>query len=209
MHFMFSHLKIIYCFPLKKMRISASLYPQSRCFLSFLHHFHSPNIRVACLHWASLVAQWQGTCLPMQETWFQSLGREDPLEKEMLTRSSILAWEIPWTGIQWWALVRGVSKSQTQLSDLACMHTFTVFVVFFNAWFFWQCSIACRILVLPHGIKSTPTAEAQNLSPWTAKESPSLYYYDSIIQLMFTNKILQYAMIIFPFLYTILVFLEF
>ena len=31
------------------------------------------------------------------ETWVQSLGRENPLEKEMATHSSILAWEIPWT----------------------------------------------------------------------------------------------------------------
>ena len=35
--------------------------------------------------------------LPMQETHVQSLGQEDPLEKEMATHSSILAWEIPWT----------------------------------------------------------------------------------------------------------------
>ena len=33
----------------------------------------------------------------MQEIWVQSLGREDPLEKEMATNSSILAWKIPWT----------------------------------------------------------------------------------------------------------------
>ena len=33
----------------------------------------------------------------MQETQVQSLGREDPLEKEMATHSSILTWEIPWT----------------------------------------------------------------------------------------------------------------
>ena len=32
----------------------------------------------------------------VQETQVQSLGREDPLEKEMATHSSILAWEIPW-----------------------------------------------------------------------------------------------------------------
>ena len=32
-----------------------------------------------------------------QETWVQSLGKEDTLEKEMATDSSILAWEIPWT----------------------------------------------------------------------------------------------------------------
>ena len=39
-------------------------------------------------------------CLPMQEMqemWVQSLGGEDPLEKEMATHSGILAWEIPWT----------------------------------------------------------------------------------------------------------------
>ena len=33
----------------------------------------------------------------MWETWVRSLGREDPLEKEMATHSSILAWGIPWT----------------------------------------------------------------------------------------------------------------
>jgi len=33
----------------------------------------------------------------MQETWVPSLGQEDPLEEEMATHSSILAWEIPWT----------------------------------------------------------------------------------------------------------------
>ena len=33
----------------------------------------------------------------MQETWVQSLGQEDPLEKEMATYSSTLAWKIPWT----------------------------------------------------------------------------------------------------------------
>ena len=33
----------------------------------------------------------------MQETWVQSLGWEDPLEKGMVTHSSILAWKIPWT----------------------------------------------------------------------------------------------------------------
>ena len=36
------------------------------------------------------------TCLPMQKTWVHSLGQEDPLEKEMATHFSVLAWEIPW-----------------------------------------------------------------------------------------------------------------
>ena len=44
----------------------------------------------------SLVAQTV-KCLPtMQETWVRSLGREDPLQKEMATHSSTLAWKIPW-----------------------------------------------------------------------------------------------------------------
>ena len=46
---------------------------------------------------ASLVAQVVKNAPAMQETQVQSLGREDPLEKEMATHSSILAWEIPWT----------------------------------------------------------------------------------------------------------------
>ena len=46
---------------------------------------------------ASLVVQ-RVKCLPaMQETWVRSLGQEDPLEKEMATHSSTLAWKIPWT----------------------------------------------------------------------------------------------------------------
>ena len=46
---------------------------------------------------ASLVAQTAKRLPAMQETWVQSLGWEDPLEKEMATHSSILAWRIPWT----------------------------------------------------------------------------------------------------------------
>ena len=42
------------------------------------------------------VAQRLKRLPPMQETWVQSLGWEDPLEKEMVTHSSILAWRIPW-----------------------------------------------------------------------------------------------------------------
>ena len=46
---------------------------------------------------ASLVAQTVKRLPTMRETWVQSLGREDHLEKEMATHSSILAWKIPWT----------------------------------------------------------------------------------------------------------------
>ena len=45
---------------------------------------------------ASPVVQTVKHLPKMRETWVQSLGREDPLEKEMATHSSILAWKIPW-----------------------------------------------------------------------------------------------------------------
>ena len=47
--------------------------------------------------WASLVAQQVKNPHAMQETWVQSLGWEEPLEKGMETHSSTLAWKIPWT----------------------------------------------------------------------------------------------------------------
>ena len=49
--------------------------------------------------WTSQVAQWKRTLLSMQDTQdiqIRSLGWEDPLEKEVATHSSILAWKIPW-----------------------------------------------------------------------------------------------------------------
>ena len=47
---------------------------------------------------ASLKVQRLKRLPAMQETWVQSLGREDPLEKGMATHSSVLAWRIPGTG---------------------------------------------------------------------------------------------------------------
>ena len=47
--------------------------------------------------WASLVAQLVNNLPAMWETWVQSLGWEDPLEKGKATHFSILAWRIPWT----------------------------------------------------------------------------------------------------------------
>ena len=55
------------------------------------------NLLLSASPRASLVAQ-RLKCLPaVQETWVRSLGQEDPLEKEMATHSSTLAWRIPWT----------------------------------------------------------------------------------------------------------------
>jgi len=62
---------------------------------------------------ASLVAQMVKNSPAVRETWVQSLGWEDPLEEDMATHSSILAWRIPVDRGAWWATVHGVAKSQT------------------------------------------------------------------------------------------------
>ena len=61
---------------------------------------------------ASLVAQTVKN-LPVQETWVQSLGWEDPLVEGMATHSSILAWRTPMDREAWQATVRGIAKSRT------------------------------------------------------------------------------------------------
>ena len=51
-----------------------------------------------CKHlWGFPVAQSVKSLHAIQETWVRFLGREDPLEKEVATHSSVLAWEISWT----------------------------------------------------------------------------------------------------------------
>ena len=54
-----------------------------------------------------------------QETWVQSLGRDDLLEKEMATHSSILAWEIPWTEEPGGLQSMGLQKSD--MTEHTCM----------------------------------------------------------------------------------------
>ena len=52
--------------------------------------------RLFILHFSTLMLLPQKRLPAMRETWVQSLGGEDPLEKEMATHSSTLAWKIPW-----------------------------------------------------------------------------------------------------------------
>ena len=65
-----------------------------------------------------MVAQMVKNPPAVWKTWVQSLGWEDPLEEEMATHCSILAWRIPWTEEPGGLHTRG-SQSQTQLSDRA------------------------------------------------------------------------------------------
>ena len=68
---------------------------------------------------ASLVAQSIKNLPAMQDTWVRFLGREDPLEKEMATHSSILAWRIPWTEEPGRIQSMGSQKSWTRLKPLS------------------------------------------------------------------------------------------
>ena len=63
--------------------------------------------------WTPLAAQMVKNLPAMEETQ----GREDPLEKEMLTHSSLLAWRSPMDRGAWRATLHGVAKRRTQLSD--------------------------------------------------------------------------------------------
>ena len=59
----------------------------------------------------------------VRETWVQSLGQEDALEKEMAIYSSTIAWKIPWTEEPGRLhVVHGVAKSRTRLSDFTSLH---------------------------------------------------------------------------------------
>ena len=70
--------------------------------------FHLYHIQIDLQN--RLVAQSVKNLLEIQETWVQSLGWEDPLEKEMAIHSSILAWRIPMDRGVWWATVHGVTR---------------------------------------------------------------------------------------------------
>ena len=71
--------------------------------------------------WASPVAQMVKSLPAMWATWVRSVGWEDLLEEGMATHCSILAWTIPMDRGAWRAIVPGVTKSQTRLSDYATL----------------------------------------------------------------------------------------
>ena len=77
------------------------------------YHFINCNLRALFLKWASLVAQRLKHLPAMRETWVRSPGWEDPLEKEMATHSSSLAWRIPWAEEPGGLQSMGSQKSQT------------------------------------------------------------------------------------------------
>ena len=100
----------------------------------------------------------------MQEMQVPSLGWEDPLEEEMATHSSILAWRIPMNNGAWSAAVQGVAKSWTRLKT----HAHSLLWIFF---FFFGYT-AYRILVPQPEIE--PALEVWRLNHWATGEVPLL-----------------------------------
>ena len=93
------------------------------CFYEF-NYFLIPHMSGIWLSWWLMVKFH----LPVQETWVQSQGREDTLEKEMATHSNALAWEIPWTeepaGYSSWGCKRVRLKLTTKTTTWveSCSH---------------------------------------------------------------------------------------
>ena len=87
----------------------------------------------------SLVPQRLKHLPPMQETQVRSLGQEDPLEKEMVTHSSILAWRIPWTEKPGMPQSTGSQRVRQDQSKLVCVNT--------RIFFFFICSNSAPVRV--------------------------------------------------------------
>ena len=118
--------------------------------------------------------------LPMQETWVRSLGWEDLLEKEMVSHSSILVWEIPWTkepgGLQSMGLQRGRHNWATntwaqQIKNInSLMAKFLLNVVLHKN----SCNMGCNIFFL-----GTP---GLTLCQWEVKRLASNGFQESTCQ---------------------------
>ena len=112
------------------------------------------RVTLACKMKPSLVTQMVKRLPTMQETWVRSLGWEDPLEKEMATHSSILAWKIPWTEEPGGLQSMRVAKSRTQLRDFTSLHV----------------RLPCQrtFLEVPV-VRNLPPMQEHRLKPWSGK----------------------------------------
>ena len=96
------------------------------------------------LEWGFLSVQLIKNLPTMQETWVWSLGREDPLKKEIATHSSILAWRIPWTEEP-----GGLQSMGSRLSDIFhCKNHLESHKSMIELPFFWRSQIPERKMLV-------------------------------------------------------------
>jgi len=138
--------------------------------------------------------RWSRIHLPMREAWVQPLGREDPLEKGMAIRSSILTWEIPMDIGSRWATAHGVTKSWTWLSKQNTqnnkgkeMHLYWYTLQFSSA------QLLSRVRLF-----STPWIEARqaSLSFTNSRSSLKLTSIESVMQ--YSHLILCCSLLLLP-----------
>ena len=110
-----------------------------------------------------------------QETQVQSLGWEDPLEKEMATHSSILAWRIPWTE-EPGAIVHGVTKSRTRLSNFTFFHFQSLQSLPFYCWLsgrYFKREIS-NTSIASEFLRENPDSSTRQKPVWSLSPTPSI-----------------------------------
>ena len=136
-----------------------------------------------------------------QETQVWSLGQEDPLQKEMATHSSILAWRIPWTRGAWWATVHGISESWTRLKRLSTCFWFCILS--------FPTSVPLRILLMFQGFdwgfssNSSPNQSPQSFKCCNTETTtwiiPAfLFFFLSLYWICYTIASVVYVLVFWP-----------
>ena len=126
---------------------------------------HTIFASLSTLERAFLVAQLVKNLPATQETWVWSLGWEDPLEKEMATHSSILAWRIPWTEDSGGLSSPWVRKSR--LSDETTNITATTLNIFLSSWKYYR-DLHRKCSVIP--LEFCCLLSSRNIHPCNIKE---------------------------------------
>ena len=126
----------------------------------------TPSPASSTLLGASLVAQTVNRLPTMRETWVRALGWEDPLEKEMATHSSILAWKIPWTEVPGRLQFMGLQRvahdwaTSLSLSTLLCLENS------FSCMTLLTCQVPGETVLSPWEVESLVSNRTLWISLW-------------------------------------------
>ena len=105
-----------------------------------VYYMFGISFTITLIYLASLVAQMIKHLPAMWETWVRSLGWEDPVEKEMATHSSTLAWRIPWTEKS--GRLQSLGSQRVRYNWATSLNALEIFFLFFwqgRFYFFLHC----------------------------------------------------------------------